>query len=582
VADTEPDFRALFESAPGLYLVLDPELRIVAVSDAYASATMTKREDILDRRLFDVFPDNPDDPRADGVHNLRASLDRVVRDRMTDAMAVQKYDIRKPEGEGGAFEERYWSPCNSPVLDDDGALRYIIHRVEDVTEFVRLKRRELERDRLTDDLRDQAVRMETEIYARAREVAEANTLLKRANEELVTARERADAASRAKSLFLANMSHELRTPLNSLLVLSQILADSLDGRLQEYARTVHDCGTDLLELIDDLLDLAKIEAGHLTLYRESVAFMDLREGLLRMLGHLAAKKQLGFAVELAPDLPPTMETDHVRVKQVLRNLLANAVKFTESGHVSLRIEPATSGWTRTHAGLSAATRVIAFSVTDTGIGIAPEKQKLIFEAFEQVEAGTSRKHAGTGLGLSISRALTGLLDGELTVKSQLGVGSTFTLYLPETATALEAWTKVEVAYGLASRTPMPTEPRLVGRTILVVDDDPRNLFAMTILLESLGMRVVKADGGQQALEMVGRDREIAVVLMDVMMPGMDGLETTRAIRSRGRHDQLPVIALTAKAMTGDRERCLAAGCSDYLTKPVDRERLLATLRTWVS
>src|SRR4029077_2914467 len=264
-----PDFQVLFESAPGLYLVLTSQLNIVAVSDAYLRATMTKREQILGRGIFEVFPENPADPSATGMGNLRTSVERVLQDKTPNTMAVQKYDIRKPESEGGGFEERYWSPVNSPVLGSAKEVAYIIHRVEDVTEFVRLKQQGIEQEKLKKELQTHAGQMEAEVYLRASEVQEANRLLAAANQELLRAKEEAERGSNFKDQFLSTMSHELRTPLNAVLGFSDLLADPRYGPLNEkqrrYIDHIHTGGKHLLSLISDILDLSKIEAGRMEL-----------------------------------------------------------------------------------------------------------------------------------------------------------------------------------------------------------------------------------------------------------------------------------------------------------------------------
>jgi signal transduction histidine kinase len=257
-----PDFESLFQSAPGLFLVLDPDLVIVAVSDAYLAATMTRREEILGHGLFEVFPDNPDDPQATGVGNLAASLERVRRNLVADTMAVQKYDIRRPAAEGGGFEVRYWSPFNSPVLGADGRLAYVIHRVEDVTEFVRLEQSESQRQQFAADLLQDNVRKEAEILQRSQELQEANQQLR--------------AANQAKSEYLSRMSHELRTPLNAILGFAQLLElEDLREQQRESLHYILSAARHLLGLINEVLDIAAIEAGRLPLSLEPVPVADV-------------------------------------------------------------------------------------------------------------------------------------------------------------------------------------------------------------------------------------------------------------------------------------------------------------------
>ncbi len=405
-------------------------------------------------------------------------------------------------------------------------------------------------------------------------------------------------ASRYKSEFLANMSHELRTPLSSILILGQQLADNpaqnLTPRQVEQARTIHGAGVDLLTLITDILDHSKIESGTVAIEPAELGFAALLDAVAPSFRHDAERRGLAFDVSLDSRLGPTLVVDPKRLQQVLRNLLANALKFTAAGGVRLAVFPAAAGWTREHAALARAGAVVAFEVSDTGIGIAPEKQRIIFEAFQQADAGTSRKYGGTGLGLAISRELATLLGGEIQLRSTPGVGSTFTLYLPlghakESAVAAAGGSRVEAiaAPGLRDgRQPERTAARLAdgleGRKLLVVDDDVRNLFVLGSVVEQRGMVMVTAQNGREALRLLERDPDIAAVLMDIMMPELDGYQTIQLIRQQPSKQQLPIIALTAKAMKGDREKCLDAGASDYLAKPVSAELLLETLRTWLN
>ena len=462
----------------------------------------------------------------------------------------------------------------------------------------------------------QLQRTNAELEEKAAQLSQQNRSIEIKNMEIDAARrgveEKAQqlaAASQYKSEFLANMSHELRTPLNSLLLLSRLLADNPDANLTErqieFASTIHNAGSDLLRLIDDILDLSKIEAGRVDVEPAPVDLAEVRGFVERAFGPQAEHKGLTLHVEAAAGVPERIVTDGRRLQQILRNLLSNAVKFTEQGSVSLTVAPAARG-VRGPAGDTRA--MVAFSVRDTGIGIAHDKLAMIFEAFQQADGTTSRKYGGTGLGLSISRELARLLGGAITVSSRPGAGSEFTLYLPEAGPAGAVVTRSVVRRALdepeppaleravpervavePAATPVLTDapqqrrpaPELAGTTVLIVDDDVRNVFALTSALELHGLRVLYADNGTDGIAMLTRHPEIDIVLMDAMMPDLDGNETTRLIRDLPEGADLPVVFLTAKAMPGDRETSLAAGASDYVTKPVDLDALLVTIASWV-
>jgi HAMP domain-containing protein/CheY-like chemotaxis protein/putative methionine-R-sulfoxide reductase with GAF domain len=714
-----------------------------------------------------------------------------------------------------------------------------------------------------------------ELEQKARELAEQNAEVERKNMEIEQARRALEEkaaelalTSKYKSEFLANMSHELRTPLNSILILGQQLGENAVGNLNpkqvEFARSIHSAGSDLLNLINDILDLSKIESGTVSVDAEEISFSSLKESVERSFRHIAESKNLPFIVEFDPNLPRTFTTDLKRLQQIVKNLLSNAFKFTAHGHVSMNVRLAAEGWTGDHASLNRSGSVLALSINDTGIGIAPEKQRLIFEAFQQADAGTSRKYGGTGLGLAISRELASLLGGEIRLSSTPGEGSTFTLYLPlvyagpgtvstgpirvseprRPSLALPAapireeriaddresvadgdlsaliveddphyarvllglardkgfkglvatrgqdaltlarqyqpaaitldiflpdmlgWTvlnnlklapetrhipvqiitleeerqhglshgafsylvkpatteDLEVAFDRIKTFVAPRTKRLLVvednaterqsivellghgdieittastgeealhtlldrsfdccvldlrlpdmtgfelldriqgesalrdvpvvvftgkdlsveeesrlrtvaksivlkdvqsperlldetalflhrvvadlpegkqemlrrlhesnevlryRKVLVVDDDARNIFALSIVLENQEMEVLSATNGRQAIEIIESTPDLAIVLMDIMMPEMDGYQTMREIRKESQFRALPILALTAKAMKGDREKCLEAGASDYIAKPVDTNQLLSLLRVWL-
>jgi signal transduction histidine kinase/CheY-like chemotaxis protein/HAMP domain-containing protein len=588
-----------------------------------------------------------------------------------------------------------------------------------------------------EELQDKAEALENE----KKQVEAKNLEIEMARRALEEKAEQLALTSKYKSEFLANMSHELRTPLNSLLILSKLLSDNTQGNLNEkqveFARTINSAGSDLLNLINDILDLSKIESGTVTIEVGEMPLQHLRQHMERTFRQLASDKNLDFNVRFDSKLPQTIRTDEKRLQQIVLNLLSNAFKFTSKGSVTLGVRCADSGWSPTHPVLRTAERAIEIAVTDTGIGIPEDKQKLIFEAFQQADGTTSRKYGGTGLGLSISREIARLLGGELQVRSVAGEGSTFTLYIPLEAEATasiatagaparydnsgavipsalptgfevnddreeigrapfvliveddptfatilldaahEAGLKGVVstagagtlamarklspsaitldlgladidgfvlldllkhdpetrhvpiqvisgadrssavmgmgAFGVSEKPveraelvgiferlkeEVSTKPRkrrknapsggpkglpeLAGAKVLIVDDDIRNIFSLTSVLESHDVEVLYAERGKDGILILEQTPGVDVALIDIMMPDMDGYETMRQIRERPELADLPLIAVTAKAMKGDRQKCLDAGASDYIAKPVDIELLLGVVRVWVA
>ncbi|MBK1785946.1 HAMP domain-containing protein [Prauserella cavernicola] len=551
-----------------------------------------------------------------------------------------------------------------------------------------------------------------------RDIEVKNFEIEQARQEIEERAQQLALASKYKSEFLANMSHELRTPLTSLLILAGVLSQNstqnLTPKQVEFAKVIESAGTDLLQLINDILDLSKVEAGKMDIHPELVPLPQLLGYVQTTFRPLTADKGLEFDVVMDPDVPDELYTDEQRLRQVLRNLLSNAVKFTDRGHVELRVR-------LDNAEASGRDPSVAFSVVDTGIGIAQENLGTIFSAFQQADGTTSRRYGGTGLGLSISRQVANLLGGELRAQSQYGKGSTFTLYLPVSPRfelAAEPRTRPEtepgagvlvveadedrlltlLVRGFAADTPAladslridsvttpdeavdalkrgnyefvvldaslpgaaamtflqrladtaepvtvpvlahptrklsPAQTRLLdarartrsvellssldelrerftallsastdaadteepesavapggitglhGRKVLLIDDDARNVLAIAEMLKMHGISVSHAPNGRRGIEALQRSPDVDLILMDVMMPEMDGHATTAAIRKMSRFATLPIIMVTAKAMAGDREKSLAAGASDYVTKPVNPDELLSCIGRWL-
>ncbi len=447
----------------------------------------------------------------------------------------------------------------------------------------------------TEELLQELKRSNAELEAQAKELEEKAKLLEVKNQEVELASqsleekaEQLSLISKYKSEFLANMSHELRTPLNSLLILSKMLAENKEENLNpdqvKFAKTVYSAGCDLLALINEILDLSKVEAGKMQINPQDLRLAEVREYLEQSFRPVAEHKGLAFHIELDARLPTKMYTDSNRLQQILKNLLSNAFKFTARGQVFMRVGIADKMEIFGAESVARGQTYLAFSVSDTGIGIPSDKQKLIFEAFQQADGTTNRKYGGTGLGLTISREIARLLGGFIEVESVTGEGSTFTLYLPRnysgaTSSNTSDDVPLEPSEDLSV---LPHGVDFSGKKILVVDDDMRNIFAITSVLESHKMQVIYAENGRECVDMLEHHPDVDLVLMDTMMPGMDGIQAMQAIRSEPRFRELPIISLTAKAMKGDREKCLEAGASDYITKPVDPDRLLSMMNRWLS
>ncbi|HVJ25653.1 MAG TPA: ATP-binding protein, partial [Burkholderiales bacterium] len=454
-----------------------------------------------------------------------------------------------------------------------------------------------------------------ELQEKARLLAHQNEEVERKNREVELARQALEEkasqlalTSKYKSEFLANMSHELRTPLNNLLILSDQLSRNPDGNLNakqvEFAKTIHSSGNELLALIADILDLSKIESGTVAVEASELRFEDLQRYVERTFRHLAESKQVEFRVTLDPALPKTMFTDIKRLQQIIKNLLSNAFKFTHVGNVTISIAPAVEGWSQEADGLDRSERVVAFKVSDTGIGISTEKQQIIFEAFQQADGSTSRKYGGTGLGLAISRELSKLLGGEIKLVSAPGSGSVFTLYLPQTFALTRQLRSRTQPAERPSALPAPVEAVMEedsaevkfaneagddrddiqpgDQVILIVEND---LGFAKILLEAArekGFKGVVGSTGAAALAMV-REYHPAVITLDIFLPDMQGWRVLERLKADLSTRHIPVCVVSTDEA---RDRALDSGAIGFISKPlVSRDlvdRAIERLKSFVS
>lgn len=555
-------YQLLFENAPGAFLILLPDehFTIAAVSNAYLRDTLTKREQILGRPVFDVFPDNPHTPDANSTRNLAASLKRVISTKSTDTMGIQRYDVPRRDGDG--FEVRYWSPVNAPVMSPQGEVLYIIHRVQNVTDYMRLAEENAMRREESMALSARNRKMEAEILQHIHTLDEKNRELQYANAELMQYAKQASDEARSKDEFLAMLAHELRNPLagiSTALELMGIVNDDA-GKTRHYREVCRRQVGNLTRLVDDLLDVSRVSRGAVHLQQQPLDLRDVVESALHAVRGLLDAKALAVSTNITSGTYQ-MLGDATRLEQVLTNLLANAAKYSDvSGHVvvGLRTDMSENGpWA-------------LLEVKDTGRGIPPEQLTTIFDLFAQVDTELDRAHGGLGIGLTLVQKLVEMHGGSVVAYSQgLGCGSTFTVRLP-------------LGLGTAATTPgirsIPApRPDRPGARVLVVEDNVDARETLKSLLEAYGYAVEVAATGDEGLRLLLELRP-DVAIVDIGLPGLDGFEIARHARRAPEASSIKLVALSGYSGPDTEHKAAEAGFDLHLVKPINVVELPGILK----
>jgi signal transduction histidine kinase/CheY-like chemotaxis protein len=539
-----PDFRALFESAPGLYLVLTPGFNVVAVSDAYLKATMTKRESVLGRGVFEIFPDNPDDPHADGVQNLCASLNRVLQDRTPNHMTVQKYDIRRPDSEGGGFEERYWSPVNSPVLGSNGELAYIIHCVEDVTEFMRLKKLGSEQQQLTDELRSSAEHMAAVVFERERQLEEVN-------------RRRLESIGR----LAGGVAHDFNNLLGVILGCAELIELGINDteKIRHLLSQIEQAAQNAATLTKQLLAYSMQQVLEPQVLDLNQVARKIEPLVRRLIG-----ENVDFRVVLEPQLGK-IKADPGQVEQVIMNLVINARDAMPRGG-KLIVETSNIDVDEAYSSQRPTVPIgeyVLLSVSDTGTGMDKSTLDRIFEPFFT----TKERGKGTGLGLATVYGIVKQSGGYIWVYSEPGQGTTFKIYFPKTSE------KARVASGTDKirRSLRGTE------TVLLVEDQALLRRVVSVMLKSSGYKVLAVESPEKGLQAVREHTgPIELLITDVILPGMNGRALAEEIlKMRPETKVLFVSGYTENALILDGQLDLAI---NFLAKPFTVEALGRKMR----